>query len=197
MKGTWVKGPGVSFFNKIYQSLGPLNIIAEDLGEITPEVIALRDTLDFPGMKILQFAFDGDKKNSFLPYNYTTPNSVIYTGTHDNDTTVGWFLSDKLDDNRRKAIKHQCNRTLRDDNEINKDLIYLALSSISRLAIFPLQDILGFGSDCKMNSPGTKEGNWAWRCAPRFLTSEISGWLHEQCEQFGRIPEKETKTKEK
>ncbi len=197
MKGKWVKGPGVSFFNKIYQSLGPLEIIAEDLGEITPEVIALRDTLDFPGMKILQFAFDGNRENSFLPYNFTTPNSVIYTGTHDNDTTVGWFLSDKLDDNRRRTVKQFCNRTLRDSHDIHKDLIYLALSSISRLAVFPLQDVLGFGSDCKMNSPGSKEGNWAWRCAPRFLTSEISNWLHEQCEQFGRIPEKETKSKEK
>ncbi len=190
MKGKWVKGPGIKLFNEIYKSLGPLDIIAEDLGEITPEVIALRDSLGFPGMKILQFAFDGNRENSFLPYNFTTPNSVIYTGTHDNDTTVGWFLSDKLDETRRKTIKQSCNRNLRDGHEIHKDLIYLALSSISRWAIFPLQDILGFGNDCKMNSPGSKEGNWAWRCAPRFLTAEISNWLHEQTEQFGRCPAK-------
>ncbi len=190
IKGKWVKGPGIKLFNEIYKSLGPLDIIAEDLGEITPEVIALRDSLGFPGMKILQFAFDGNRENSFLPYNFTTPNSVIYTGTHDNDTTVGWFLSDKLDETRRKTIKQSCNRNLGDGHEIHKDLIYLALSSISRWAIFPLQDILGFGNDCKMNSPGSKKGNWAWRCAPRFLTAEISNWLHEQCEQSGRCPAK-------
>lgn len=176
------------FFEEIYQSLGPLNIIAEDLGDISPEVIALRDSLGFPGMKILQFAFDGNKENSFLPYNFTSPNNIIYSGTHDNDTTVGWFLSDKLDDSRRRAIKKFCNRNLGDGSDIHKDFIYLALSSISRIAIFPLQDILGFGSDCKMNSPGSKEGNWAWRCAPRFLTTEISSWLYEQCDQFGRCP---------
>ncbi len=188
MKGKWVKGPGVDFFKEIYKTLGPLNIIAEDLGEITPEVIALRDALDFPGMKILQFAFDGNRENSFLPFNFLTPNSVIYTGTHDNDTTVGWFLSDQISDARRKELKHYCNLRQDDDTAIHRDLIYLALSSISRYAIFPLQDILGFGNDCKMNSPGSKEGNWAWRCAPRFFTSDISGWLREQCELFGRCP---------
>ncbi|MBU1419527.1 MAG: 4-alpha-glucanotransferase [Proteobacteria bacterium] len=194
MNGKWVKGPGINFFKEIYQSLGPLNIIAEDLGEITPEVIALRNSLGFPGMKILQFAFDGNLENSFLPYNFDTPNSIIYTGTHDNDTTVGWFLSDKLDDTRRRAVKKYCNRDFRDGSDIHKDIIYLALSSISRLAIFPLQDILGFGSDCKMNSPGSKEGNWTWRCAPRFLTTEISSWLHDQCDQFGRCPAEKTLT---
>jgi len=192
IKGKWVKGPGIDFFKEIYRSLGPLPIIAEDLGEITAEVIALRDALEFPGMKILQFAFDGNRKNSFLPCNFTNTNSVIYTGTHDNDTTVGWFLSKQLNDTRRAELKTYCNHTQRDDSGIHRDLIYLALSSISSHAIFPLQDILGFGNDCKMNTPGSKEGNWAWRCAPRFLTKDISDWMHKQCELFGRIP-KETK----
>lgn len=188
IKGKWIKGPGIHFFEEIYKTLGPLHIIAEDLGEITPEVIALRDALDFPGMKILQFAFDGNRENSFLPFNFTTPNSVIYTGTHDNDTTVGWFLSDHLTEAKRKELKKYCNHRQNDASSIHKDLIYLALSSISRYAIFPLQDVLGFGNDCKMNSPGSKEGNWAWRCAPRFFTGDISMWLHDQCKLFGRCP---------
>jgi len=139
-------------------------------------------------MKILQFAFDGNRENSFLPFNFTTPNSVIYTGTHDNDTTVGWFLSDQLTDPKRKELLKYCNQRQGDASSIHRDLIYLALSSISRYAIFPLQDILGFGIDCKMNRPGPKEGNWAWRCAPRFLTDEVSRWLHDQCKLFGRCP---------
>lgn len=188
IKGKWIKGPGIHLFKEIYKTLGPLQIIAEDLGEITPEVIALRDALEFPGMKILQFAFDGNKENSFLPYNFDSPNSVIYTGTHDNDTTVGWFLSDHLSESKRKTLQAFCNHSPHDNSEIHKDLIHLALSSISRQAIFPLQDILGFGNDCKMNSPGTKQGNWAWRCAPHFLTKDISSWLRSQCELFGRCP---------
>ncbi len=194
MKGEWVKGPGIHFFEEIYKNLGPLNIIAEDLGEITPEVLDLRDALDFPGMKILQFAFDGNRENSFLPFNFDTPNSVIYTGTHDNDTTVGWFLSNHLSESGRSELRAFCNNRSNNDSAIHRDLIYLALSSISRYAIFPLQDVLGFGNDCKMNSPGSKEGNWAWRCAPRFLTQDISNWLSRQCELFGRRPAQSSTT---
>jgi 4-alpha-glucanotransferase len=188
INGKWIKGPGIKFFKEVYKTLGSLHIIAEDLGEITPEVIALRDALKFPGMKILQFAFDGNLDNSFLPYNFKSSNSVIYTGTHDNDTTVGWFLSNQFNDQKRRNLKHFCNQPYDDDSGIHRDLIYLALSSISQYAIFPLQDILGFGNDCKMNTPGSKKGNWAWRCAPRFLTKEISTWMHEQCILFGRCP---------
>jgi len=189
INGKWVKGPGIHFFQEIFRKLGSLQIIAEDLGEITPEVTELRDALGFPGMKVLQFAFDGNIQNSFLPFNFTNPNSVIYTGTHDNDTTVGWYLSDKLTVEKRKKLLQYCNRRPDDDSEIHRDLIHLALSSISRYAIFPLQDILGFGNDCKMNSPGSKEGNWTWRCAPRFLTDDISNWLYKQCELYGRLPQ--------
>ncbi len=191
MKGKWVQGPGKEFFQEIHKTLGKLEIIAEDLGEITPEVIQMRDDLGFPGMKILQFAFDKKRDNAFLPFNYDTQNSVIYTGTHDNDTTVGWFLSDQLNDEQRKEIKSYCNRTSLSGSDIHKDMIYLALSSISRHAIFPLQDVLGFGNDCKMNSPGSKEGNWSWRCAERFLTKEVSHWMYTQCELFGRCHAKE------
>ncbi len=196
INGKWIKGPGIHFFQEIFRQLGPLQIIAEDLGDITPEVTALRDALNFPGMKVLQFAFDGNVHNNFLPFNYTSPNNIVYTGTHDNDTTVGWFLSDKLTDEKRKKLLQYCNRRPNDDSEIHRDIIHLALSSVSRYAIFPLQDILGFGNDCKMNSPGSKKGNWAWRCAPRFLTDDISNWLHQQCELYGRLPQqKQTSNK--
>ncbi len=137
-------------------------------------------------MKVLQFAFDGNPDNSFLPYNYESPNCVVYTGTHDNDTTVGWFFSERLDDGLRRQIKRQANRGLHDGGGIHEDLIYLALASIGRLTIFPLQDILGFGSDCRMNTPGLPTGNWGWRCAPEFLTPQVAEHLKERTERFGR-----------
>ena len=186
IKGEWIKGPGVNFFKEISQKLGPLNIIAEDLGIITPEVEELRDELGFPGMKVLQFAFDGNENNSFLPHNFLSPKCIVYTGTHDNDTTVGWFLSDKLNDNLRAYIKKIANRSPHDENAIHKDLIYLAQSSIAQLCIFPLQDILGFGNDCKMNSPGVPKGNWRWRCANEFLTPVVAEQLNDITCLFGR-----------
>lgn len=190
INGKWVKGPGNAFFNKIFAVLGPLNIIAEDLGDITPEVSELRDSLGFPGMKVLQFAFDDNPDNPFLPHNYTSSECVVYTGTHDNDTTVGWFLSDYLSPRQRQRIKKMTNQNDDNHSSIHQDLIYLAMASIGRLAIFPLQDILGFGNDCRMNSPGTREGNWAWRCAPRFLTDSLSSWLQDITILFGRCPTK-------
>ena len=169
--GEWLKGPGKEFFDQIADRLGPLNIIAEDLGIITTEVEALRDELGFPGMKVLQFAFDGNPDNSFLPHNFTSPHCIVYTGTHDNDTTVGWFLSDRLDDKQREKIKLIANRDPHDQRGSHNDLIFLAQSSISILCMFPLQDILGFGGDCKMNSPGIAEGNWRWRCGDGVFNS--------------------------
>ncbi len=186
VKGVWLKGPGTAFFKKIRKRLGHLDIIAEDLGEITEQVLKLRDTSGFPGMKVLQFAFDGNLDNPFLPHNFTTPNCVVYTGTHDNDTTLGWFLSENIDDELRRTIKKMANRELHDYSSINEDLMYLALSSTANLAIFPLQDLLGFGSDCRMNTPGVPNGNWKWRCAPEFLNDERANWLKEITARFGR-----------
>ncbi len=184
--GEWLKGPGISFFQEIQKRLGPMNIVAEDLGIITEEVATLRDKLQFPGMKVLQFAFDGNLQNEFLPFNFKDPNSIVYTGTHDNDTTLGWFLSDQLNDKLRRDIKKQVNGDLNDYKKIHHDLIYLAQSSISKLCIFPLQDVLGFGNDCKMNSPGVPTGNWRWRCGEEFLAEEISNYLRETTISFGR-----------
>lgn len=190
VEGEWLPGPGAPFFATVFQRLGHLDIVAEDLGIITEKVLELRDALDFPGMKVLQFAFDGDPANSFLPYNFATANCVVYTGTHDNDTSVGWFLDQRLDDEQRVKIKRLANHRLHDETGIHHDLIYLALSSIANLAVFPLQDILGFGNDCRMNSPGVPEGNWRWRCAPEFLSREVSSYLRTQTELFGRRAEK-------
>ncbi len=187
MKGSWMTGPGASFFEKIYQRLGQLNIIAEDLGEISAEVIRLRDTLGFPGMKVLQFAFDGNPGNPFLPYNYTSPNCVVYTGTHDNDTTLGWFLSNHLNDELRNKVKRMANRAMHDVSPINEDMVYLSLSSIAALAVLPLQDLLGFGSDCRMNTPGVAEGNWRWRCHQKYLSDELAGKLRAWSTLFGRL----------
>jgi 4-alpha-glucanotransferase len=192
--GEWLKGPGKKFFDKIFDKLGPLNIVAEDLGLITPEVETLRDELGFPGMKVLQFAFDGNPDNSFLPHNFTSPQCIVYTGTHDNDTTVGWFLSDRLDDGQRENVKLLANRDSGDQRAIHHDLIFLAQSSISKLSIFPLQDILGFGGDCKMNSPGIAEGNWRWRCGVEFLTPEVAEQLKRSTQRFNRGNRRRTTT---
>jgi len=186
INGSWVRGPGISFFKKIQDRLGKLDIIAEDLGEITDRVITLRDDAGFPGMKVLQFAFDGNPDNPFLPHNFTSSNCVVYTGTHDNNTTLGWFLSGNLNDGLRQTIKAMANRKLHDDSPIQEDFIYMALSSTANLAIFPLQDLLGFGGDCRMNVPGIATGNWKWRCAPQFLTDERAKWLKNNTRRFGR-----------
>ncbi|MFT5699251.1 MAG: 4-alpha-glucanotransferase [Desulforhopalus sp.] len=184
--GKWLKGPGFQFFKELELQLGQMNIIAEDLGIITEEVVKLRDALEYPGMKVLQFAFDGNPDNTFLPHNFDNPQCIVYTGTHDNDTTMGWFLSDKITDHQRSEIKLSANRFPNDNSPINRDLIYLAQSSISQLCIFPLQDVLGFGNDCKMNSPGEPKGNWRWRCGKEFLTREIESYLAESTTRFGR-----------
>ena len=186
IKGQWLPGPGEPFFAAMTKRLGPLEIVAEDLGIITVEVEKLRDACGFPGMKVLQFAFDGNSDNPFLPCNYTTTNCLVYTGTHDNDTTVGWFLSDQMDDKLRAIIKRTANGSLHDFKPIHHDLIFLAHSSIARLAIIPLQDVLGFGNDCRMNVPGQATGNWRWRCAKEFLGEETATTLKTVTEMFGR-----------
>ncbi len=156
-RGRWVKSPGADLFKTVQRKLGKLPIIAEDLGFITPEVVALREQFEFPGMKILQFAFAGDPKNHFLPHQYE-PNCVVYTGTHDNDTTRGWF--EKATERERNFVTRY---TRGDGREINWDLIRLAEQSVADLAIVPFQDVLGLGSEGRMNFPGTTTGNWEWR----------------------------------
>ncbi len=192
VNGQWIKGPGREFFMAMEQRLGNLPIIAEDLGIITPEVEKLRDDLGYPGMKILLFAFDGNPANSYLPQNIAA-NSVIYTGTHDNPTAVGWFLDPEVPIEAKQQAKHYANANNLDASSFHHDTLYLVHSSVARLAVVPLQDILGFGNDCRMNIPGTAKNNWRWRCAARFLTDELARRLHEVTHIFNRTPESASK----
>jgi len=187
MNGCWLQGPGQPFFEEMDRRLGGMSIIAEDLGLITPEVEALRKNLGYPGMKILLFAFDGDPKNSYLPYN-TEKESVVYTGTHDNDTAVGWFLNPEVDPESKQRAKRFANRVDDHAGSFHRDLIHLALSSPANLSILPMQDVLGFGNDCRLNTPGTMEKNWQWRCAGRFINDEVAAWLSSYTKLFGRLP---------
>jgi 4-alpha-glucanotransferase len=187
VRGSWIKGPGKAFFEEMRARLGRLDIIAEDLGIITDDVRILREELGFPGMKVLQFAFDGNLDNPFLPWNFTNSDCVVYTGTHDNNTTLGWYLDQSLDDAARRRIRASAGRDLYEQNGIHRDLIYLAYASIARLAIVPLQDVLGFGGDCRMNTPGVAQRNWRWRCAAEFLNQEITEYLFDMASRFNRV----------
>ena len=185
VKGSWVKGPGIGFFRKMAANVGDLPIIAEDLGVITPEVEKLRDDLGFPGMKILHFAFDSDDNNLYLPHNYTTTNCIVYTGTHDNDTTVGWLYDPDVSPTSKKRAMRYANSL--DGNGIHWAFIRMAFSSVAKIAIIPMQDVLGFGTDCRMNRPSTTKRNWVWRCAPRFFSEEICAQLKNETEFYGRF----------
>ena len=157
VRGRWVKGPSDRFFKAVQKKLGKLPIIAEDLGVITPDVIRLRDQFEFPGMKVLQFAFAEGPANPFLPHRYEH-HCVVYTGTHDNDTTRGWFAA--ATEREKVFIRKYCHT---DGKEIHLDLMRIASRSAADLSIFPFQDVLGLGTEGRMNFPGTVFGNWEWR----------------------------------
>jgi 4-alpha-glucanotransferase len=179
--GEWVPGPGADLFLHLRAKLGDLPLIAEDLGEITPDVFDLRDDLGLPGMKIIQFAFDAPE-NKFLPHNYT-PNCVAYTGTHDNDTTRGWYAT--APEYERDYYRRY---TSRDGADVAWDLIRLAWGSVADLAIAPLQDILDLGTDHRMNIPGTAQGNWRWRMWPDALNDWARSRLIEMTDIYYRNP---------
>lgn len=184
--GEWADGPGADLFKVLAQELGHLPILAEDLGDITPEVLDLRDQFEFPGMKILQFAFGGGADNPFLPFNYVR-NCVVYTGTHDNDTTLGWFS--QLNPEERRRIEDYLGCLSADG--IHWDLIRLALSSIANQVIVPLQDLLGLGNSARMNFPGKPDGNWGWRYSPTALSSEMGDRLRHLTHLYGRQPQRQ------
>lgn len=190
-RGRWVGVPGRDLLIAVRQALGELPIIAEDLGVITPEVEKLRDDFGFPGMRILQFAFTSNARNHDLPHNYH-PNVVVYTGTHDNDTTVGWFRSVAGEGSTRDAdqIERERNSCLRylntEGHEIHWDFIRAAVASVADTAIAPLWDVLGLGTEARMNLPNSTAGNWSWRFSSGALTGEISRRLKDLSELYGR-----------
>jgi 4-alpha-glucanotransferase len=173
IEGSWRPGPGTALFAAVERELGALPLIAEDLGLITPEVEELRDELGFPGMRVLQFAFDGDPRNLHLPEHHVR-NAVSYTGTHDNDTAVGWWRS--LEEAERRQVSARLNGR---KGEIHWELIRLALESRAQFAVVPLQDVLGLGSEARMNTPGVGAGNWEWRFREGTLTTEVQDRLLE------------------
>ncbi|MEO8495812.1 MAG: 4-alpha-glucanotransferase [Planctomycetota bacterium] len=188
-RGRWAKGPGKDLFQALMEQTDELAIVVEDLGLITPEVDALRDELGFPGMRVLQFAFDDGASAYHRPDSYSR-NCVVYTGTHDNDTVVGWFRNMNSATGSGETVKAQ-DLVLRyvgtEGREIHWDLIRLALASVADLAIFPLQDLLGLGSEARMNTPGEPDGNWTWRYRREMLTPEIAHRLRELSETNERV----------
>lgn len=183
INGEWVQALGAEFFEVLRQKLGKLPVLAEDLGIITPEVEALRDQFEFPGMKILHFAFGSGPGNGYLPFNYPR-NCVVYTGTHDNDTTVGWF--EKLSDHEKDSLLRYLSCT--SPAGIHWDLIRLALSSVADMALLPLQDLLGLGNEARMNMPGVGTGNWEWCYRPDALTQEIRDRFRTMTKIYNRAP---------
>ena len=180
VKGLWVPGPGEPLFKAISKALGPVPIIAEDLGVITPDVDALRKKFGYPGMRILQFAFAGDAKDRYLPHNHE-PDTVVYTGTHDNDTVAGWWarVSEKERDFARGYLAT-------DGHDMPWTLIRAAMSSVADTAVHPMQDVLALPTGCRMNHPGHESGWWGWR----FRWSQVQPWhagrLAELCRLYGR-----------
>jgi len=190
--GRWVKAPGGQMLEAVQRTLGDLPIVAETLGVITPEVEALRNRFGFPGMGILQFAFGTDPQApEFMPHNYSR-HFVVYTGTHDNDTTIGWWTSTGVGDSTRTAenIRAERDFALRylgtDGREMNWVFIRTILASVADTAIIPLQDVLGLDSKARMNLPGTSSGNWRWRFTPDQLTPEVGQRLRELTAIYGR-----------
>jgi len=182
-EGKWKEGPGFAFFEEMKKELGDLPIIAEDLGLITTDVNVLREKCGFPGMKVLQFAFS-DENNSYLPHNYKSSNTVVYTGTHDNNTTLGWYR--ELGDMERERLRAYLNKDVKEDS-VCYDLIKLAWSSNADIALAPLQDLLNLGGECRMNLPGTAGGkNWVWRCRTEPMNDLKLHWIFQLTEKYGR-----------
>lgn len=181
--GQWRDGPGTALFTSLENTFGHLPLIAEDLGIITPEVETLRDQVGMPGMKIMQFAFDGGPENPYLPANHI-PCSVVYTGTHDNETTLGWFES--LDDRQKRHVYELLGNP---QEAMPWALIHAALASTARLAILPMQDVLALGSEHRMNTPGTTEGNWCWQFDWEQVPEDITPRMHDLLQQTDRLRE--------
>jgi 4-alpha-glucanotransferase len=180
-EGRWVEGPGSDFFRAVAEALGELPLVAEDLGVITPEVTALRERFGLPGMKVLQFAFSGEGTNPFLPHNHGR-DFVVYTGTHDNNTTMGWW-QDELDDQGRARVMDYLGQP---QEAMPWPIIRAALGSVGRCAILPMQDCLGLDGDHRMNQPATVTGNWQWRFRWDWLATDLAERLRHLNALYGR-----------
>jgi 4-alpha-glucanotransferase len=185
--GEWIDGPGIEFFEVMRKKLGDVSIVAEDLGELFDSVKELLKESGYPGMKVLEFAFGDDEENDFLPHNYKDGNCVVYTGTHDNDTVLGWYSQVEGEE------KEYCDKYMKEfvgmdiGTEVNWKFIEAAYKSIADTAVVQMQDILGLGSEARMNVPSTLGGNWAWRIRKDALTPEISARLKDLAVTYNRV----------
>jgi len=179
--GRWVPGPGKVFFQTILQSLGDLPFIAEDLGVITPDVEEMRDSFDLPGMRIIQFGFDSTPQDPFLPHNFPE-NCVVYTGTHDNDTALGWY--NRVPEKDKAFYRSYLNR---DGSDFSWDLIRAVWSSVAIFGLAPIQDFLNLGNEARMNYPGNPSGNWAWRMAKDALNQKLAEKIKELNYLYSRL----------
>ncbi|MEO7672590.1 MAG: 4-alpha-glucanotransferase [Pyrinomonadaceae bacterium] len=188
VNGQWIPVPGRDLLLTLQYALGSLAVIAEDLGEVTPAVEDLRDSFGIPGMRILQFAFGSDSKNPHMPHNYIQ-NSVVYTGTHDNETVVGWYKARKKQKRAQPldiTLEHCLNYLKSDGRNINWDFISAAIASVADIAIMPMQDILGLDNRSRMNTPATTKDNWSWRYKDSDLAEATASRLAELNKLYGR-----------
>jgi len=182
VNGRWARGPGEELFRAIKREAPRLQLIAEDLGYITPDVVRLRERLGIPGTKVLQFAWDGRPDNPYKPHNYER-NFVVFTGTHDNNTIVGWFFREASPRARAEAMRYV---GLRDAREVNWAFIRLAMMSVADVSLFPVQDVLGLGPEARMNTPGTVGNNWRWRLSSMSGLWRLAGRLRDMARSYGR-----------
>ncbi len=183
INGKWIKGPGIDFFRTMEEKLGRLDIVAEDLGFLTDSVLKLLKDTGFPGMKVIQFAFDSRESSSYLPHVYET-DCIVYTGTHDNDTTRGWFHH--ADKKCRYFAKEYMHKQLLDEDELAWDFIVMAMASVARLCIIPIQDYLCLGSKARINTPSTIGNNWCWRLRRGEITGRLIKKMKKLTELYGR-----------
>jgi 4-alpha-glucanotransferase len=184
INGRWIEVPALDFFTQLLQKFPELPVIAEDLGLITPDVKQMMDHFQFPGMKVLLFAFGPDlSTNPYIPHNFSG-NCVAYTGTHDNNTVKGWFEKEATPDDRKRLFCYLGRQVPKE--ELPQELIRLLMMSVAKTTIFPIQDILGLGEEARMNLPSTREGNWEWRLSADLLTPAVAGRLREMTEIYGR-----------
>jgi 4-alpha-glucanotransferase len=185
VKGRWVKGPGTAFFRHLLNYYSQPPIVVEDLGEITPAVRELIREFSFPTMKVLQFAFDGNSKtNVHLPHNHCE-NAVVYTGTHDNNTTRGWYRKD-MSQRQKKMLTAYTGKKLAAAS-IHWDMIQMAMKSVAELSIIPMQDLLGLDEKARMNNPARTRNNWRWRMRPGQLKAPLAKRLRNMIGQYGRL----------